>query len=201
MTSPDTLPRSQTIHACCSRCADHGARADPDGGEAKLQTTVEEPVDGLPIRAVDDRFPVHNDWAYYRYQDYPQDILSSAVSLDDCPRASDPIHVWPGSHQQHLEHESVEIGGPARADRLRHRGRHPGARRLGDDLPCVADPQLAVQPVRPSPPDHDLQPLPRSRGHGPRRTQLTHRKVFEVVSRTDEVRARAGVELCAGVNE
>jgi ectoine hydroxylase-related dioxygenase (phytanoyl-CoA dioxygenase family) len=57
-----------------------------------------------------DRFPVHNDWAYYRAQNYPQGIISSAITLDDCPAESGPIRIWPGSHKQHLEHESIDIG-------------------------------------------------------------------------------------------
>lgn len=57
-----------------------------------------------------DRFPVHNDWAYYRAQNYPQGIISSAITLDDCPAESGPIRVWPGTHKSHLEHESIDIG-------------------------------------------------------------------------------------------
>lgn len=57
-----------------------------------------------------DRFPVHNDWAYYRAQNYPQGIISSAITLDDCPAESGPIRIWPGTHKSHLEHESVDIG-------------------------------------------------------------------------------------------
>lgn len=57
-----------------------------------------------------DRFPVHNDWAYYRAQNYPQGIISSAITLDDCPAESGPIRTWPGTHKSHLEHESVDIG-------------------------------------------------------------------------------------------
>jgi ectoine hydroxylase-related dioxygenase (phytanoyl-CoA dioxygenase family) len=57
-----------------------------------------------------DRCPVHNDWAYYRAQNYPQGIISSAITLDDCPAESGPIHIWPGTHKSHLEHESVDIG-------------------------------------------------------------------------------------------
>jgi Phytanoyl-CoA dioxygenase (PhyH) len=68
-------------------------------------------VEGIEIRQSDDRFPVHNDWAYYRAQDYPTDILSSAIALDDNPVESGPIHVWPGSHREHLEHESAPTGG------------------------------------------------------------------------------------------
>jgi ectoine hydroxylase-related dioxygenase (phytanoyl-CoA dioxygenase family) len=67
-------------------------------------------IDGIEIRRTDDRFPVHHDWAYYRAQDYPVDILSSAISLDDSTVESGPLHVWPGSHRENLEHESVEIG-------------------------------------------------------------------------------------------
>jgi hypothetical protein len=55
----------------------------------------------------DDRFPVHNDWAYYKAQNYPQEIVSSAISLDECTPENGPLHVWPGSHVQHLEHESI----------------------------------------------------------------------------------------------
>ncbi len=55
----------------------------------------------------DDRFPVHNDWAYYKAQDYPQEIVSSAISLDECTPENGPLHVWPGSHKSHLEHESI----------------------------------------------------------------------------------------------
>jgi len=40
-----------------------------------------------------DRFPVHNDWAYYRAQNYPQGIISSAITLDDCPAESGPIRI------------------------------------------------------------------------------------------------------------
>lgn len=56
---------------------------------------------------VDSRFPVHNDWAYYAKQDYPQSIISSAISLDDCTPDSGPLRVWPGSHREHREHEAI----------------------------------------------------------------------------------------------
>jgi ectoine hydroxylase-related dioxygenase (phytanoyl-CoA dioxygenase family) len=67
-------------------------------------------IEGIEIRRTDDRFPVHHDWAYYRAQEYPVDILSSAISLDDSTVESGPLHVWPGSHRENLEHEPVEIG-------------------------------------------------------------------------------------------
>ena len=69
-----------------------------------------------------DRFPVHNDWAYYRAQNYPQSIISSAITLDDCPAESGPIHIWPGSHKQHLEHESIDIGLQVKKDLLDFEG-------------------------------------------------------------------------------
>jgi ectoine hydroxylase-related dioxygenase (phytanoyl-CoA dioxygenase family) len=79
-------------------------------------------VEEIEIRSTDDRFPVHNDWAYYRSENYPQDILSSAISLDDCPPESGPIHVWPGSHREHLEHEQVPIGLQVNSTLIDHDG-------------------------------------------------------------------------------
>lgn len=67
-------------------------------------------VEGLDIRSGDDRFPIHNDWAYYAAQDYPQTILSSAISMDECTVDNGPLHIWPGSHKIHLEHEKCDIG-------------------------------------------------------------------------------------------
>lgn len=69
-----------------------------------------EPVEGLPIREADDRFPIHNDWAFFREQGYPQSILSSAITLDDCTEDSGPLRVWPGMHREHLEHENSDNG-------------------------------------------------------------------------------------------
>lgn len=67
-------------------------------------------VEGLPVRQADDYFPVHNDWAYYSFHNYPQSVLSSALLLDDCTADNGPLRIWPGSHRQHLEHERVENG-------------------------------------------------------------------------------------------
>jgi ectoine hydroxylase-related dioxygenase (phytanoyl-CoA dioxygenase family) len=71
---------------------------------------LSEEVEGLPIRPLDDAFPVHNDWAYYAAQDYPQTVISSALLLDDCTMENGPLRVWPGSHKQHLEHERMDNG-------------------------------------------------------------------------------------------
>ena len=67
-------------------------------------------------------FPIHNDWAYYADQDYPQSVLSSAISLDDCGPESGPIRVWPGTHKTHLKHEQVDIGLEVPSDLVDHAG-------------------------------------------------------------------------------
>lgn len=68
-------------------------------------------VDGLEIRkGMDDRFPIHHDWAYYAAQNYPQSIISSAISIDECTVDNGPLHIWPGTHHTNFEHESGSIG-------------------------------------------------------------------------------------------
>jgi hypothetical protein len=59
---------------------------DPVLMEEKLnyKQPLPDKVEGLPIREIDDYFPVHNDWAYYQANNYPQTVLSSALLLDDC---------------------------------------------------------------------------------------------------------------------
>jgi len=69
-----------------------------------------EPLPGIEGPRMDDNFPVHNDWAYFRVQDYPQNILSSALALDACTPDNGPLRVWPGSHREHLEHERIDNG-------------------------------------------------------------------------------------------
>ena len=68
------------------------------------------PLSGLSPSRADTHFPVHSDWAYYKAQNYPQSIISSAISMDDCTPESGPLRVWPGSHGAHLEHERGEDG-------------------------------------------------------------------------------------------
>ena len=60
--------------------------------------------------ADDDRFPVHNDWAYYKHNDYPPEIVSSAIALDDCGPHNGTIEVFPGTHRCHIEHLRVRNG-------------------------------------------------------------------------------------------
>ena len=79
-------------------------------------------IAGLPIRQIDDAFPVHNDWAYYAAQNYPQNVLSSALLLDDCTTENGPLRIWPGSHKLHLEHERVDNGLQVREGLIDHEG-------------------------------------------------------------------------------
>ena len=69
-----------------------------------------EPLPSLRPSRADTHFPVHSDWAYYKAQDYPRSIISSAVSMDECTPESGPMRVWPGSHGRHLEHEKRPNG-------------------------------------------------------------------------------------------
>jgi len=68
------------------------------------------PITGMEIKVADDDFPVHSDWAYFKAQNYPQNIISSAICLDECTPESGPIHIWPGSHKEYLEHEKIDNG-------------------------------------------------------------------------------------------
>ncbi|HUR79098.1 MAG TPA: phytanoyl-CoA dioxygenase family protein [Acidimicrobiales bacterium] len=47
-------------------------------------------------------FALHHDWGYYRQQGYPEDTLSSAVTIDDCAGRG-PIRVALGSHSRDVE--------------------------------------------------------------------------------------------------
>ena len=69
-----------------------------------------KPLPGLRPERADTHFPVHSDWAHYQTQNYPQSVISSAVSMDACTPDSGPLRVWPGSHSAHLEHERLADG-------------------------------------------------------------------------------------------
>lgn len=70
---------------------------------------LNKPIPGFALSSrVSDAFPIHNDWAYYKDQQYPQAVISSAISLDECTPHNGPLRVWPGSHTSHLEHERIE---------------------------------------------------------------------------------------------
>lgn len=71
-------------------------------------------VEGFEMSGrLSDGWGMHSDWAYYKAQNYPSSIISSAISLDDCSEDSGPLHVWPGSHKQDLPHHQKEGGGLA----------------------------------------------------------------------------------------
>ena len=60
--------------------------------------------------ADDDRFPVHNDYAYYKYNNYPAEVISTALAIDDCRADNGPMLVFPGTHTHHVEHLRVRNG-------------------------------------------------------------------------------------------
>lgn len=62
------------------------------------------------VPADDDRFPIHNDWAYYKVNGYPQGIVSSALAIDECHEGNGPIRVFPGTHKRHIDHLRVRNG-------------------------------------------------------------------------------------------
>lgn len=73
---------------------------------------LSEPVSGFDISGRrSDGWGMHSDWAYYKAQDYPQTIISSAICLDDCTAENGPLHIWPGTHKEHLPHQQSEHGG------------------------------------------------------------------------------------------
>jgi len=84
-------------------------RDDPVLMEEKLnyKQPLPERVPGLESSSQDGGWPIHNDWAYYKAQGYPRDTISAAVCLDDCTPETGPVHVWPGSHTVHYDHEST----------------------------------------------------------------------------------------------
>lgn len=45
-------------------------------------------------------FALHHDWGYYRAQGYPEDTLSSSVTIDATTPENGPIRVIPGTHQK-----------------------------------------------------------------------------------------------------
>ena len=48
---------------------------------------------------VEDSFPFHHDWGYYRTQNYPEETLSVAIFLDACTPKNGPLRVINGSHR------------------------------------------------------------------------------------------------------
>ena len=61
-------------------------------------------------KKITDRFPIHNDYAYYKDQNYSKKTLTVAIAIDDCIPENGPLHIWPCSHKKHLNHEKTELG-------------------------------------------------------------------------------------------
>jgi hypothetical protein len=64
------------------------------------------------------RFPIHNDYAYYRKQLCPPTALTSCIVLDDCSLDNGPLRMWPATHGEHIEHEQHPLGLQVNADAL-----------------------------------------------------------------------------------
>lgn len=86
---------------------------DPVLMEEKLnyKQPLPEPVEGLEAREDDSGFLVHTDYSYFKEQGYSEDIVSSAICIDDCTVDNGPIEVWPGTHRDDVTIEHVERGG------------------------------------------------------------------------------------------
>jgi len=68
------------------------------------------PIEGLDTNRPTDAWPPHSDWAYFRAQDYPQTVVSSAIALDDLTEANGTIRFWPGTNDEYIEHERFDNG-------------------------------------------------------------------------------------------
>ncbi|HWL44419.1 MAG TPA: phytanoyl-CoA dioxygenase family protein [Ilumatobacter sp.] len=63
------------------------------------QTVLDGPdLAHIGLSSNDDSFPLHTDYGYFELEGYPVDILSSAISIDDCAGRG-PLRVVPGSHR------------------------------------------------------------------------------------------------------
>jgi ectoine hydroxylase-related dioxygenase (phytanoyl-CoA dioxygenase family) len=82
-------------------------------------------VEGIKAAPLSDAFPVHNDWAYYQSEGYPQTTLSSALLMDAFTPDNGPLWMWPGSHHTHLEHGKVENGLEVLPELIDHDGGIP----------------------------------------------------------------------------
>ncbi len=67
-------------------------------------------VNGVDTNRPSEAWPVHSDWAYFRAQDYPQTVVSSAIALDDMTEENGTMRFWPGTNQEFVEHERTDNG-------------------------------------------------------------------------------------------
>ena len=69
-----------------------------------------DPVEGLDTDRPSEAWPIHSDWAYFRAQDYPQNVVSSAVAIDDLTASNGTMRLWPGTNDEFIEHERTDNG-------------------------------------------------------------------------------------------
>jgi len=69
-----------------------------------------EPIAGLDTNRPTEAWPPHSDWAYFRAQGYPRDVVSSAVALDDLTAANGTMRFWPGTNDEYVEHNRFDNG-------------------------------------------------------------------------------------------
>lgn len=79
-----------------------------------------EPVEGLNTNRPTEAWPPHSDWAYFRAQDYPQTVVSSAIAIDDLTEANGTLRFWPGSNDEYIEHERFDNGLGVPAEHVDH---------------------------------------------------------------------------------
>lgn len=85
---------------------------DPRLLEEKLnyKQPLPESVEQLDTNRPSEAWPVHSDWAYFRAQDYPQDVVSSAIALDDLTEENGTMRLWPNTNDEFVEHERTDNG-------------------------------------------------------------------------------------------
>lgn len=85
---------------------------DPRLLEEKLnyKQPLPEPVEQLDTNRPSEAWPVHSDWAYFRAQDYPQDVVSSAIALDDLTEENGTMRLWPNTNDEFVEHKRTDNG-------------------------------------------------------------------------------------------
>lgn len=85
---------------------------DPRLLEEKLnyKQPLPEPVEQLDTNRPSEAWPVHSDWAYFRAQGYPQDVVSSAIALDDLTEENGTMRLWPNTNDEFVEHKRTDNG-------------------------------------------------------------------------------------------
>lgn len=85
---------------------------DPRLLEEKLnyKQPLPNPVEELDTNRPSEAWPIHSDWAYFRAQDYPQSVVSSAIALDDLSEENGTMRLWPGTNDEFVEHERTDNG-------------------------------------------------------------------------------------------